>query len=71
MSQIVNPYTDEPLSDADAEYVAKVRVARINARKAARSGNPARRAEALGVVAAAPRLIRAVFAKDAREAALR
>ncbi len=69
--EVLNPLTGEPLSEYDAGFVTKCREARANARRAARSGHPGRRAEALRVVAQAPELIRAVFRKDAREAALR
>lgn len=39
--QITNPFTQKPCSDELAEFVTKVREVRRNARKAARSGNPA------------------------------
>ncbi len=69
--EVLNPLTGEPLSDYDAGFVAQCRLGRKNAAKAARSGHPGRRAEALRVVRQAPELIRAVYRKDAREAALR
>jgi hypothetical protein len=53
--------TPEATADqAAADYVEQVRTARVNARRAARSGNPAKRAEAESVVRAANGIIRAV-----------
>lgn len=69
--EVLNPLTGEPLSEYDAGFVTKCRQARIGAKKATRSGHPGRRADALLVVRQAPELIRAVYLKDAREAALR
>jgi acyl-CoA reductase-like NAD-dependent aldehyde dehydrogenase len=69
--QVVNPLTEEPLSEYDAGYVTQCRRARVNAKKAMRSGHPGRRAEAARVVHQAAELIRAIYRKDAREAATR
>lgn len=61
----LNPLTKEPLSPEGAEYVQKIREACRGARRAARSGNPAKRVPALTVLRAAPRILAALYRKEA------
>ena len=63
--KVVNPITGKKLRKEAAETVRQAREARCNARRAARSGNPAKRADAMSVLRAAPRVIRAIYAQEA------
>lgn len=63
--EALNPLTDEPLSEEAAEYVEKLRTIRRNARKEARSGNPAKSGPARNVLYHTPRMIAAVYTKEA------
>jgi hypothetical protein len=60
-TNVRNPFNDELLPGQASAYVKKARKARAGARKALRSGNPARRAEAQKVYDEAPGLIRRVY----------
>jgi hypothetical protein len=63
--KVVNPLNGEPLDKDKAGYVLACRAARNNARRALRSGNPARRAEAAVVFVTAPKLIRTLYRQEA------
>lgn len=59
--RLPNPYSDEPLSKSHSDYVRDMKAARRGSRRAMRSGNPAKRAEAARINDAAPRIIEAVY----------
>lgn len=48
MNKIQNPITGEPVGKDAAEYIGQLRTVRRHAKKAARSGNPAKRGPAIG-----------------------
>lgn len=60
-----NPLTGEPLRDEAVEHIEKLRTVRRNARKAARSGNPAKRFPALNVLIQVGPAIEAVYRSEA------
>ena len=59
----MNQQQSKTLPDEAAEYVATVRTARRNARKPARSGNPAISAPARSIIRASRRVIATVYDK--------
>lgn len=59
-----NPLTGDDLPKRKAEHVEKLRQVRRGARKAARSGHPGKRAEALRVLAHVPAAIRQVYISE-------
>lgn len=61
----VNPLTGDDLHDEAAEFVDKLHVARRGARKAARSGNPAKSGPARQALADIPGVIRATYIEEA------
>lgn len=61
-----NPYTGEDVSRRAAKHITDLRTVRRNARKAARSGHPGRRAEGRRVLAQIGRSINAVYRMDAQ-----
>lgn len=61
---IINPVDGEKVTGENSRYIRKLRRVRNNARKALRSGNPAKRADAAKVYVEAPELIRAAYRKD-------
>lgn len=63
-TNVRNPINGKLLPGQASSYVKKARKARNGARKALRSGNPARRAEAQKVYDEAPGLIRRVYLKN-------
>lgn len=63
-TNVRNPFNDELLGGKDSAYVKRLRKGRNNARKAMRSGNPARRAEATRVHQEAGKLIRQVYVNN-------
>lgn len=71
MNKIENPITGEPVAKEAAEYIGQLRTVRRNAKKAARSGNPAKRGPALKALVQVPGMIRAVYRQDAAKAASR
>jgi hypothetical protein len=62
---VINPLTEKPLRSESAEFVTKLREARSGARRAARSGHPAKRAEARRALTDIPGVIRATYMKEA------
>lgn len=66
MQKVDNPLTGKPLRDEAAEYVTKLREARAGAKKAARSGNPAKSGPARTALVHIPGVIRATYIQEAR-----
>lgn len=64
LEPIINPVDGEKVTGDTSRYIRKLRRVRINARKAMRSGNPAKRAEAARVAADAPELVRSAYRSD-------
>lgn len=64
---IINPVDGEKVDGKVSRYIRKVRRVRANARRAMRSGNPARRAQAAKVYVEAPELIRAAYREDLKK----
>lgn len=60
-----NPLTGKPLSRKAAKHVEQLRTVRRNARKAARSGNPAKSAPARRVLSQVGPAIAAVYRSQA------
>lgn len=60
-----NPLTGKKMSREAAAYVEQLRTVRRNAKKAARSGNPAKRYPAVTVLAQIPHLLAATYRQDA------
>jgi hypothetical protein len=56
-----NPFTGKPVGEEAAAYIETVKTARRNARKAARSGNPAISGPARVIVRTAPRMVATVY----------
>lgn len=66
MSEIINPINDQPVSKESADYIRDLRAVRSGARKFARSGHPARRAEGRKMVnVVVPNMIRQVYVTEA------
>lgn len=65
MTKILNPLTAEPVADDVAEYIGQIHEVRRNAKKASRSGNPAKRYPAIRVLGQVPHLIGAAYRRDA------
>jgi hypothetical protein len=66
---VINPHTPDgrAVNKDRAKYIRDLRKARSNSRRAMRSGNPAKRAEAARVNAEAPLLINQVYIQDLME----
>lgn len=62
--KIQNRVTGEPVSNDVAAYIVQLRTVRSNARRAARSGNPAKRGPALRVLSQVPLAIDAAYRQD-------
>lgn len=62
---MLNPLTDKPLRRSAAGQVKKLRTIRRNARKDARSGNPAKRFPAQHAMRRAAALIRGIYIREA------
>jgi hypothetical protein len=65
MEKVQNPLTGEPLRDDAAVFVTKLRKARAGARKAARSGNPAKSGPARKTLVDIPGVLRATYIQQA------
>lgn len=63
---MINPINGHEVGTKRADLITKGREARANARRAMRSGNPARRAEAAKVYVAAPIYVAQLFIEDHR-----
>ena len=65
---MINPINGHEITKKKrVEFITQAREARANARRAMRSGNPAKRAEAAKVYIGAPGLIRQSYIDDHRE----
>lgn len=60
----LNPLTGESLRPEADSYVSDLRQVKRNARKAARSGNPAKRVPAKVVLARVPHLLSALYVQE-------
>lgn len=67
---VINPITKRQLKKHPAEYVEELRAVRRGAKKKARSGNPAIRAQAEQVLDEVPGMIRTVYLREASGAKL-
>lgn len=61
----LNPLTNEPMNTAEAEYVGQLKEVRRGAKKAARSGNPAKRGPALAALSRIGAMIGQTYGQDA------
>lgn len=61
-----NPLTDEPLTDKQVKALDDLRTVKTNAKKDARSGNPAKRVPALQALARIPSFVRRVYLQGVR-----
>lgn len=64
---ITNPIDGKKVTGETSRYIRKLRRIRNNARRAMRSGNPAKRVEAAKVYTETPEYIRAAYNNDARK----
>jgi hypothetical protein len=64
-AKVINPLTGKPLRADAAKHVQKLRTVRRNAKKAARSGNPAKRCPAEQVLRQVGLAIGAVYRSEA------
>lgn len=64
-SDVENPLTGKPMNREHAEYVGQLKEVRRNAKKAARSGNPAKRGPAVKVLAQVGPMIGQTYGQDA------
>jgi hypothetical protein len=64
---VTNPYNDNDIDGEPSKKVRALRKARGNARRATRSGNPAKRAEAQSALDQIPGLINGVYVQDLQQ----
>lgn len=67
MTETLNPLNGTPLSEDGAELVKKLRKVRRNARRAARSGNPAKSADARKALGTVRDTLSALYWREASQ----